>query len=516
MLGDLSEVVTKLSEVSDRLKQAGKERRECIANYFLNIEKCLQNSAEQLKNGTVPSGQWAELETYGWELSSTIGKEIGEEKARDLARLLVRTASKMPTIEDISSIETIAGKFRGLANTVITKPDADNKIPRRILIYTAIGSAGLLGGLGLNNLLSLGSADEETVPQDNDSKTLEQFPRISWEMPTFLGDSVSKTILYKAPYEVCRRIEEMTYGRFSIKAKPTGDTTAILDMVSSGEVPCGYAGIYYGARRYSLFFGCAIPFGLTPQEQNAWLDYKENPNNELTFIQSIYQKLQLNVISFPAGGTGAQAGGWFNKKIESVDDFRNLKMRTIGMGGEILKKYFGVTTLDDLARGENRPNIPMDEAIERLRRGELDAVEWTGPHDDMELGLHEAAKFYHYPGWWEPSTTFDVQVNISKWNELPETYQEIFRSACRATHLSILAEYDAKNGEAFVKLKELASPQGIELVRFSNDILVFAEEKTRDFLSIYDTPNTVFGEVYGKWRGFRDQLRAWSDLNSIG
>ena len=511
MLGDLSEVVAKLSEVSDRLKQAGKERRECIANYFLSIERCLQDSAEQLRNGAVPSGKWAELETYGWELSSTIGKEIGEEKARELARLLMRTASRTPTSEDIQSIEVVAGKFKGLANTVITKPDVSNRIPRRIFVYSAIGAAGIIGGLALDELLSRRRDPVEAGTSDE----AEQFPRISWEMPSFLGDSVEKTILYKAPGEVCRRVREMTNGRFDIQPRTDGDTTKILDMVSNGSFPCGYAGIYYGEELYSLFFSCAILFGLTPQEQNAWLYYKNNPRDALTFVQSVYQSLGLNVISFPAGGTGAQAGGWFKKRINSVEDFQGIKMRAIGMGGEILKKYFSVTTLQDQGRDERR-DISMNEAIERLRDGRLDAIEWTGPYDDMELGLHETpAKFYHFPGWWEPSTTFDVQVNIGEWNKLPKTYQEILKAACYETHMSILAEYEAKNSEALARLKEIAPQLGIELVRFSDGILSFAKEKTEEFLDIYDVPDTIFKKVYDEWRTFRKHGRAWSDMNRL-
>lgn len=54
MIGELVEVGTKLSEVSDRLQQAGNAKRQRIANHFRDIEKCLQDRADQLKNGTKP------------------------------------------------------------------------------------------------------------------------------------------------------------------------------------------------------------------------------------------------------------------------------------------------------------------------------------------------------------------------------------------------------------------------------------------------------------------------------
>jgi TRAP-type mannitol/chloroaromatic compound transport system substrate-binding protein len=509
MLGELLEVTTKLSEVSDRLKQARKERRERIANYFLNVEKCLQDSAEQLKNGTVPSSKWGELETYGWELPETIGKEIGEEKAKELACLLMRTASQTPTSEEIHSIQTVAGKFKGLANTVITKPDGDDSTRRKVLIYTAIGTAGLGGGLFLNKVLNkvLSPFLSSQPSPRNPSSNAERFPFISWEMNAFLSDNVGKTILFDAPQQVCDRVRRMTQDRFNITLKRTGETEEILRKISDGNIECGYSGIYYSTPKYrALFFGCAIPFGLSPQEQTTWLNYKKNPNDELTFIQSIYrEKLHLNVIPFPAGATGGQMGGWFRTKINSLDDLKGKVMRIPGLGAEVFQRL-GMTTHEQLGQ-----SISVDEAIQRLKDGRFSAVEWTSPYDDLQLGLNEAAKFYYYPGWWEPSTTLDVQVNIDAWNKLPLNYQEIFKLACHETYTSILAEYEQKNS---IALKEIQQ-KGVELLRFSNDVLKAAKHQTKLLLNLYAKQDAVFKEVYYEWRSFKERIRAWSNLTKI-
>ena len=42
-----------------------------------------------------------------------------------------------------------------------------------------------------------------------------------------------------------------------------------------------------------------------------------------------------------AGNTGVQMGGWFNKKIRSANDFKGLKMRMPGLGGQVLGKLGG-------------------------------------------------------------------------------------------------------------------------------------------------------------------------------
>jgi TRAP-type mannitol/chloroaromatic compound transport system substrate-binding protein len=511
MLTELVEVVKILSEVSDRSQQGDEEKRKRIANYCLHIENCLQQSVDQLKNGKVPNSQWSELQSYAQHLPKTIGQDIGQQAATQLSSLLLKIAKNIPTNDDISSLEQAAGQFRGLANTIIVKsiatnnptPESENRSPitrRKFIIYTSYGTASFVGGFFLHKILP-------QSPWNNPFNDADKFPPVSWEMHTFLSDIFNKTILYHAPQQVCERVRKMTHGRFDITLKRTGETEEILRKVSAGDIQCGYSGVYYNTPKYrTLFFGCAIPFGLSPQEQTAWLHYKKNPNDELTFIQSIYrEKLNLNVIPFPAGATGGQMGGWFKTKINSLGDLQNKVMRIPGLGADVWQKL-GMTTQEQLGQP-----ILIDEAIKRLKDGLFFAVEWTSPYDDIQLGLNEAAKFYYYPGWWEPSTTFDVQVNIDYWNKLPDSYQEIFQLACHETYISILTEYDYKNS---LVLKEIPK-KGVEMIRFNNDVLKAAEEQTKVLLELYAEQDPVFKEVYDEWRNFKDKIREWSKLTKI-
>ncbi len=51
-------------------------------------------------------------------------------------------------------------------------------------------------------------------------------------------------------------------------------------------------------------------------------------------------------IGFPGGNTGAQMGGWFRKEINTVDDFKGLKMRIGGFGGAVISKLGAGADLD--------------------------------------------------------------------------------------------------------------------------------------------------------------------------
>lgn len=513
MLGELIEVAGKLFEFSDRLKQAEDKKRQSIEKYFSNIEQCLRDTAKQLKDGQVPHDKWEELKVYADELPNIIVDEIGKDQADKISSLLKITASKKPDINSIPEIEAAAGKFKGLVVIVSTghrppdtKPAKNSKLNlslpifpgRRNFLWTSVGTAaGLTAGWFVGQNVKL--------------------PHWKWKMATFLKGNAKNLIIYQAPQMICDRIKEMTDGRFQIEINRDENTVIqteeILNKVSQGAIDCGYSGIYYNDDRYKvLFFGCAIPFGLTPQEQTAWLLYKQNPDDQLTFIQKIYsEKLNLNVIPFAAAATGGQMGGWFTKEVKTIQDFQGITMRIPGLGGEVLRKYFGVTLDKELPGGA----IPIDKIADELDKGIINAAEWIGPYDDFQLGLHKVAKYYYYPGWWEPSTTFDVLVNKTAWEKLPSQYQEIFKAACLESYTKILAEYDTQNSQQLEELRQLEKVGKMQLVRFSPQILQASQEKTDELLKLYSAANTTFKEVYEEWNSFKNKIRDWSNLNKI-
>ncbi len=116
----------------------------------------------------------------------------------------------------------------------------------------------------------------------------------------------------------------------------------------------------------------------------------------------------VGLLPFAGGNTGVQMGGWFNRRIDSVADFRGLKMRMPGLGGRVLERLGGTPVL-----------LPGGEIYTGLERGILDATEWVGPYHDYIMGFHEIAKYYYYPGWHEPGTNFEFFVNQEKYEALP-------------------------------------------------------------------------------------------------
>ena len=164
-------------------------------------------------------------------------------------------------------------------------------------------------------------------------------------------------------------------------------------------------------------------------------------------------------------------------------------MRIPGLAGEIMTRL-GVS-VQVLAGAEIYP---------ALERGAIDATEFVGPYDDEKLGLHEIAKNYYIPGWWEPGLSATLQVGRAAFDELPANYQEILQSVCREVNLITLARYDAANPLA---LERLTTQYGVTLRTFSDDIMDAAWTESEAYLEEQASADAGFRKVHDSWKEFR-------------
>ncbi|MEM7765322.1 MAG: TRAP transporter substrate-binding protein [Pseudomonadota bacterium] len=307
-------------------------------------------------------------------------------------------------------------------------------------------------GLGAGALASgLAACGSEQECVATDGAVREQ--TFNWKMvttwpPNFPG-------LGTGAANLAKRITAASGGRIEVKVYAGGELVPpleVFDAVSQGTAEIGHGGAYYWKAKVEAaqFFG-AYPFGLNAAEMNGWMYYGDG----LKLWREVYQP--FGVVPFPAGNTGGQMGGWYNKKINSMDDIRNLKMRIPGLGGEVFARAGGTPVL-----------LPGGEIFTALQTGSIDATEWVGPYNDIAFGFHKVAKYYYYPGWHEVGPTLEAIVNEEAWNALPEDLQEVVRVCCQSVNCDMLAEYTYRNAEAFRTL--LADPN-IEVLKFPDDVL---------------------------------------------
>ena len=300
-----------------------------------------------------------------------------------------------------------------------------------------------------------------------------------------------------APERIADLVEEMSNGQMQITVYGAGEQVpafGVFDAVSSGSHQMGHSGGYFwkGKVPAAQFF-TSVPFGLTADEINAWV----NRGGGLELWREIYKP--FNIYPIPAGNTGTQMFGWFNKEINSLEDIKGLKMRIPGIGGEVLKEAGGIPV-----------TLPGGELFTALQTGVIDATEWVGPYNDLTFGFHQAAKYYYYPGWHEPGPMLELLINMDAWNSLPKHLQVIIEIATKAVNQDTLDEYLARNNQA---LTELIEVHGVELRKLPDDVIDEFRTISNKILSDLAKEDEVIAKVYESYIAFKDNVTEYHKIS---
>ena len=328
-----------------------------------------------------------------------------------------------------------------------------------------------------------------------DSQSIDKNETFNWRLVTSWPKNYPG--LGMAPERIADLVEEMSDGQMKITvygAEEQVPAFGVFDAVSSGSHQMGHSGGYFwkGKVPAAQFF-TSVPFGLTADEINAWV----NRGGGLELWREIYAP--FNIYPIPAGNTGTQMFGWFNKEINSLEDVKGLKMRIPGIGGEVLKEAGGIPV-----------TLPGGELFTALQTGVIDATEWVGPYNDLTFGFHQAAKYYYYPGWHEPGPMLELLINIDAWNSLPNHLQVIIETATKAVNQDMLDEYLAKNNQA---LTELVEVHGVELRKLPDDVIEEFREISNKILDDLAKEDESIAKVYESYLNFKNNVSAYHEIS---
>ncbi|MGC2198528.1 MAG: TRAP transporter substrate-binding protein [Stellaceae bacterium] len=230
---------------------------------------------------------------------------------------------------------------------------------------------------------------------------------------------------------MAKSIAAMSDGHIKVTVYPA-DTLVrafeVFDAVSAGAVDMYHAADnYFGSKAPALDLFSAVPYGMTADELNAWIQFGGG--------QALYDEVDapFNIKPLFSMNTGVQMGGWFTKEVNTADDFKGLRYRMPGLGAEVLRRM-GATVV----------TTPGGEIMTALKSGAIDASEWVGPWLDMELGLSNAADYYYYPGFHEPGTPATLGINKALWDSLTQSERSIIETAAAAELSRSLAKFKCR------------------------------------------------------------------------
>ena len=172
-------------------------------------------------------------------------------------------------------------------------------------------------------------------------------------------------------------------------------------------------------------------------------------------------------------------------------------MRIPGLGGKVME-----------ALGVTAQMIPGGDVYISLERGAIDAAEWVGPYDDVKLGLHQVAKNYYYPGWWDLGPMVSYYINRDAWEKLPDEYKGVLETACAESNLMMPAAYDAGNARGLKTIRD----SGVILRPFPDDVMRAAREATRQIMEEQAAADPAYAKVYNAFKAWRKESAAWLSL----
>jgi TRAP-type mannitol/chloroaromatic compound transport system substrate-binding protein len=284
-----------------------------------------------------------------------------------------------------------------------------------------------------------------------------------------------------------KRVAAMSDGALTIRVFAAGELAPLfkeLEKVSSGEADMYHSfDSYYQTSSKAFNFFSGVPFGLNAAEHAAWIRFGGG--------REVWDELGKNfgVKAFMAGSTGMQMGGWYNKEVRSLADYKGLQIRIAGLGAEVVRKLGGTTV-----------SLPGNEIFPALQSGAIHACEWFGPWIDLAYGLYKVAKFYYYPGFQEPTSTMSLGIGLKTWESLSAQHKAIIEAAADAENDAVLAEFNAKNAEA---LNILMTKHKITMRRFSDEIMKALGEVSGDVIAEAGNSDEISRKVYDSFLKFR-------------
>ena len=340
-------------------------------------------------------------------------------------------------------------------------------------------------------LLSCNKADDKNSKNIN-----KESKNISIKMAAAFPSSL--IILGETGIKLTEKINDISGGAINIKYFEPGalvPAMEIFDAVSSGSVDAGWASpAFWAGKVPALQFFTTYPFGPNPSEYIAWLRYG---GGNLIF-QEIYHK--YNIHSIHCMAISPEGSGWFREEIKSVADLKGLRMRFLGLGAKVMEKL-GVST-QLLAGGDIYPALEL---------GTIDATEYGMPAMDLELGFHEIANNYYFPGWHQPASLGDLMINLDLWNSLSLSQKTQIEVTCGEMFLDSLAKSEAVQVEAINKLKEL----GVKIHQWSPEMMSLFKKKWLIVVEEEAAKNSEFKRVWSSLKTFRENYSIWHDLGYV-
>lgn len=279
----------------------------------------------------------------------------------------------------------------------------------------------------------------------------EELPEITWRCQSVENAGTPRE---EAVYHYADLVKEATGGKFTIEVYDAGTLYAqdeLIEAVKNGVTECAVTSNDYQAGIEPMLKMAAF------RPADPWSDEATDEEFLAMFeplVREAYEKMGLvyvgNVEHLPIECFMS------NVKIESLDDFNGLLIRTAGLAQELYQ-----------AMGGSAVNMPMGDVYSAAKLGTIDAFEVSTYADNYGNALHEVCKYVIEP---TPHNTAGTQVgnfvvNPAAYDKLPEEYKQALADCCAPSRANCWKTLTEASAEAREKI--LAT--GVELCQLTDE-----------------------------------------------
>src|SRR5471032_2330570 len=306
----------------------------------------------------------------------------------------------------------------------------------------------------------------------------------------------SKDIFHEYALDFGKKVNDMTGGDLKIEVLPAGAVVPafqLLDAVSKGVLDGGHGVLvyHYGKNTALALWGSGPGYGMDANMLLSWHKY----GGGKALLEKIFATIGANVVSFPYAPLYTQPLGWFKKPMQTVDDFKGLKYRTVGISIDLFT-----------AMGAAVNALPGGEIVPAIDRGLLDAAEFNNTSSDRALGFADVSKICMLQSYHQNAEQLEITFNKTKYEALPAKLKAIIASAVDAASANMMWKAIDSNSQDYITL------QTTDKVKFYKTPVSILRKQ----LEIYDQVaakksegNPLFTEIIASQKKFAERAVKW-------
>jgi TRAP-type mannitol/chloroaromatic compound transport system substrate-binding protein len=269
----------------------------------------------------------------------------------------------------------------------------------------------------------------------------------------------------------------------------------LFDKVSSGEIDAVWSSPnFFAARDSVLWLFSTVPFGPSASEYLAWLAY--GGGQELmdgTFARFSIKPVVCTVLP-------PESGGWFRRKINTVEDLKGLRMRFVGIGAKVIRRL-GVETVA----------LNGGDTFYALQSGNIDAAEFSLPFVDVRYGFEKAASHYYFPGWHQQSSLITMLINLKVWEGLSDAQRAMISHVCGDNIRESLAEGEVQQVQALQEIRQ----RGVNVHTLPKPVMDALKRSWIEVVKEESAANPEFSKTWESYHNFRKSYAEWRGLGYL-